>query len=315
MGFRMEDEKGSAVKKERVLVIGGSGFIGQHIADELSDRGMMVSIFDPSESKWRSESQVYIRGDVLDREALEEAMEDTEIVYHLGGVADLDAAHADPRETIEVNVMGLTNVLEAARLASISRFVYASTMYVYSPFGSFYRASKQAAETIIEAYHEAFGLEYTLLRYGSLYGPRSQSWNGLRKYVSQVMSEGKISYHGSGEEKREYIHVKDAARLSVDILDGGHRNQAITVTGSQMMTSREMFELIFEISGKPPDVDYNVDYRESYHYRITPYRFVPTSAKKLTPLEYVDLGQGVLDLFEELNVEHEAIDHQENGDK
>jgi UDP-glucose 4-epimerase len=292
--------QGISLKKDSVLVIGGSGFIGQHIADELSKRGFSVRIFDRQDSKWRSEDQTYIEGDVLDKVALERAMDGVKFVYHLGGIADIDAAHVAPLETIEVNVMGLANTLEVARSSPISRFLYASTMYVYSPFGSFYRASKQAAETIIEAYHEAFDIDYTLLRYGSLYGPRSQSWNGLRQYVLQVINDGKIDYHGSGEERREYIHVNDAARLSVDVLDEAHRNQAITVTGSQAMTSKEMFELIFEIAGKTPNIDYNTDARERYHYRTTPYRFAPKSAKKLIPLEYVDLGQGVLSLFEEI---------------
>ena len=79
------------------------------------------------------------------------------------------------------------------------------------------------------------------------------------------------------------------------------------------MTSREMFELIFEIAGKRPDVDYSVDNRESYHYRITPYRFAPKSAKKLAPLEHVDLGQGVLDLFEELYVQQDDVTHEEKS--
>ena len=110
--------------------------------------------------------------------------------------------------------MGTTVALEAAVKSGVERFIYASTMYVYSPYGSFYRASKQAAEIIIETYQERFDLDFTFLRYGSLYGPRSQAWNGLRRYVSQVIQEGKLDYRGTGKERREYIHVHDAARLS-----------------------------------------------------------------------------------------------------
>ena len=197
--------------------------------------------------------------------------------------------------------MGVTTALEAARAVRVERFVYASTMYVYSAAGSFYRASKQAAETIVEAYAESFDLDYTLLRYGSLYGPRAQAWNGLRGYVKQVVEEGRLDYLGTGQERREYIHVCDAARLSVDILDNQHRNQAITVTGSQVLNSADLAAMIFEIAGKKANVSFSKDERTEEHYHMTPYRYTPKHAKKLVPSEFVDLGQGILEVVEQIH--------------
>ena len=176
-------------------------------------------------------------------------------------------------------------------------------MYVYSPYGSFYRASKQAAEIIIETYQERFGLDFTFLRYGSLYGPRSQVWNGLRRYVSQVIREGKLDYRGTGKERREYIHVHDAARLSVDILDEIHKNKAITVTGHQVLNSEELIDLIFEISGVEKNVVFSKDNFSEDHYAMTPYRYTPKQAKKLVPDEFIDLGQGVLEIIEDVHKE------------
>ena len=196
--------------------------------------------------------------------------------------------------------MGTTCILEALRSVGVKRFVYASTMYVYSPYGSYYRASKQAAETIIEAYSESYDIQYTFLRYGSLYGPRAQDWNGLRKYVRQAVNTGRIDYFGSGNERREYIHVRDAARLSVDILDEEHRNKAITVTGSQIMTSKELINLIFEIAGKEVNVNFEETQSAGYHYTMTPYRYTPQQSEKIVPKQFIDLGQGVLELVEEL---------------
>ena len=217
---------------DKVVVIGGAGFLGSHTADELTHRGYRVTIFDKIVSPWLLGSQEIVVGDVLDLDSVRSALEGAKYVYHFAGIADIDESRARPFATINLNIMGVATALNAAQLAGVERFLYASTMYVYSPFGSFYRASKQSAETIIEAYHERYQLDYTLMRYGSLYGPRAQSWNGLRKYVSEVVKTGKLEYFGTGRERREYIHVKDAARLSVDILDDKHRNKAITVTGS-----------------------------------------------------------------------------------
>ena len=283
---------------DKAVVIGGAGFLGSHVADELSHRGYSVAVFDCIRSPWVTDVQEMVVGSMLDSSALAAACEGARYLYHFGGIADIGEAKDKPFEAIETNIMGAATALEIARLANVERFLYASTIYVYSAAGSFYRASKQAAETIIEAYAEHYGLGYTLLRYGSLYGPRAQEWNGLRRYVRQVIQKGRLDYEGTGNERREYIHVRDAARLSVDVLDNQHRNQAITVTGSQVLNSSELAEMIFEISGVEKNVTFMEGDQSDEHYRMTPYRYTPKQAKKLVPSEFVDLGQGILEVIE-----------------
>lgn len=293
----------------KALVIGGSGFMGSHTADELSRRGYAVTIFDRMPSPWLAQDQTMIVGDYMDREALAAAMRDASVLYHFAGIADIGQSREQPYETIEANVMGLTKVLEEAVRSGVRRFVYASTMYVYSNHGSFYRASKQAAEIIIEAYAERFGLEFTLLRYGSLYGPRAQNWNGIRRFASQIVREGKVDYSGDGSEMREYIHVHDAARLSVDVLEAGFANRAITITGQQLIRVDDLISVLFEIAGQKRDVRYHGDQSAPNHYGHTPYRYTPKPAKKLVPQEFVDLGQGLLDIVEELHREENPDAH------
>jgi len=284
---------------DKVVVIGGGGFMGSHTADELTRRGYRVVLFDKYGSDWKRDDQEMQVGDVLNMEALLQAFEGARFVYHFAGIADIEEARSRPFDTVNLNVVGVATTLEAAISANVERFLFASTMYVYSPYGSFYRASKQAAETIIEAYSEQFPLDYTLLRYGSLYGPRAQPWNGLRKYVTEIVRTGRLEYPGSGRERREYIHVKDAARLSVDILDEKHRNKAITVTGAQVLTSAELLDLIFEIAGKRRDVEF-LERNKKDHYSMTPYRYTPKQAKKIVPDEFVDIGEGVLEVVQEV---------------
>lgn len=280
--------------------------MGSHIADRLSEQGYQVSIFDLEPSPWLRSDQTMIVGNLLDRACLNKSMQGVDVIYHLAGIADIGDASANPYLTVESNVMGTAAVLEAAVANDVKRFVYASTVYVYSPFGSFYRASKQAAETIIEAYAERYNLKYTLLRYGSLYGPRSQEWNGLRRWVSQAVLTGKIDYRGIGKERREYIHVEDAAKLSTKILDEKYENMAVTITGTQVLISNELLSMIEEICGKKLEISYTEEYDSNYHYLTTPYRYTPKAAKKLIPEEFVDIGQGILDLVEEISEQGSA---------
>jgi len=286
---------------EKVVVIGGSGFLGSHTSDELSRRGYDVTIFDSSESFWLQENQRMVIGDILDRDALCSVLEGASVAYHFAGISDLNEAAQKPFETVNMNVLGTANVLEAMSTAKVKRFMYASTLYVYSSYGSLYRASKQASETLIEAYQEMNDFDYTFMRYGSLYGPRSQAWNGIRRYVRDIVSQGELFYDGTGKERREYIHVSDASRLSVDVLQKNYRNQAVTITGSQVLTSQELIELIFEIAGLEENAHYLPEDKAQYHYSSTPYRYTPKQAKKMVPGEFIDIGEGVLEMIEELS--------------
>ncbi len=288
---------------KKVVVVGGSGFLGRNVADELSDLGFSVVIFDNKPSQFLRSDQKMVVGDLLDQEAISQVLCGADYVYHFAGIADIGEASKRPNETINYNIVGTANLMQAAVDAKIQRIIYASTMYVYSSQGSFYRASKQASELIIEAYHEKFGIDYTFMRYGSLYGPNSQSWNGLKRYVREIITNGRLCYEGTGKERREYIHVIDAAKLSVKILDEQHKNKAITVTGQQIINSEDLLHMIFEIVGIKSNIQFKPTDVNSDHYLMTPYRYIPKDAKKLVPTEFIDLGQGILEVVEEVKQE------------
>lgn len=288
--------------RNKVVVIGGSGFMGSHIADELTRTGYSVTLFDYKQSPYLQTGQKMVVGNILDEKAIEESIKNSQYVYHLAGIADIGEAAVNPVETVKTNILGTTLALEACNKWKVKRFVFASTVYVYSQQGSFYRASKQASESLIELYKEKFGLEYTILRYGSLYGPRSQAWNGLRRYVEQALRNGMILYDGTGEELREFIHVVDAARLSVLALRPEYANICLTLTGTQVLRLKELFNMLQEIIGKPIDVKFAANKNDSDHYVTTPYRFSPKVAKKMIPEVFIDLGQGLLEMIEEISL-------------
>ena len=290
--------------KEKAVVIGGSGFLGSHLADALTGAGYAVSIFDVRPSPWLKSDQEMIQGNIRDEDALHKCITGARYVYHLAGISDIDEAAKSPRATVEQNIIGSTVVVECCLHAKVERVVFASTLYVYSQQGSFYRVSKQAVELLIEAFNERYGLEYTILRYGSLYGPRAQEWNGLKRYVTQAVREGRIVYSGSGEERREYVHVQDAARLSVEALAPEHANQCITLTGTQILNSNELLRMIQEIMGGKIEIEFNPEQRDPEHYELTPYRFTPRMARKMVPNVFVDIGQGILDLVEEVYLQN-----------
>ena len=203
---------------EIAIVYGASGFLGSHVADALSNAGYRVRLFDRRPSIYQRPDQQMVIGDIMNLDEVTKAAQGAHVVYNFAAIADIDEANDKPLATATINVLGNMHALEAARLAGARRFVFASTIYVYSESGSFYRASKQAAERFIETYHERYGLDYSILRYGSLYGRRADARNGIYRMLHEAVDRHSITYHGSGEAIREYIHVEDAARMSVQVL-------------------------------------------------------------------------------------------------
>ncbi|MGB2879246.1 MAG: NAD(P)-dependent oxidoreductase [Candidatus Omnitrophota bacterium] len=285
---------------KKAIIFGGSGFIGSHVADVLTGNGYEVTVFDRKESPYLKEGQGFILGDILDVDKVEMAVEGNDIVYNFAGEADLERSMKEPLRTIRSNILGNTNILEACRANKVKRFVYASTVYVYSDAGSFYRSSKQACERIIEDYHKEFGLEYTILRYGTLYGPRSDERNWIYSVLKQALKEGRIIREGDGEEIREYVHVQDAARLSVKILEDRYRNECVMITGNQQTRVKDLMVMISEILNGNVKLEF-VDADRDLHYQITPYNFSPKLAKKIVDDHYIDLGQGILDMLNHMH--------------
>lgn len=294
----------------KVLVTGGAGFLGSHVADALSEAGHQVSIFDLKPSPYRSTGQGMILGDILNLPALERAVRGFDAVYHFAGIADIDECTKRPVDTVKYNVLGTVNLLEAARRGGVQRFVFGSSAYVYSDSGYFYRSSKQACESLIENYAELFGLKYTCLRYGSLYGTRADERNSIFRLIRQALKDGRITYHGTGDELREFIHVRDAADISVKILAPEFENQHITLTGTEKMRYRDLLDMIREMVGAHVEVDIAPSTRKA-HYKITPYNFSPKLGRKMVNNPHIDMGQGLLQCMAE---QHERLEQERDGD-
>ena len=186
----------------------------------------------------------------------------------------------------------------------LSEYCLAVLFMFYSQHGGFYRCSKQACENYIEEYQNRFGLDYTVLRYGSLYGTRTDETNGVYRLLKQFMTEDSVHYHGGKEDKREYIHVEDAARLSVQALEDTYKNKHLTLTGNDRLSIYDLFKMFQEILDKDVKVEFaENEGQSSGHYSMTPYTFVPKLGKKLVANEYVDMGQGLIQVIEMIHNE------------
>jgi UDP-glucose 4-epimerase len=285
---------------DKIIVFGGSGFIGSHVADALSDKGYDVTVFDSRKSPYIRGGQKMIVGDILDESLVNESLKGADIVMNFAGVSNIDECSKKPLDAVRDNIMGNTVLLDASVRADVKRFVFASSVYVYGQAGEIYRVTKQSCELLIETYKKIYGLDYTIIRYGSLYGPRSDEKNSIYRIVRDALVNKKITYHGTGEEVREYIHVADAAQLTAEVLKEDYKNRHIVLTGSKETKYRELLDMINEMLQNTVKIEYLPKVSES-HYKITPYSFKPRIGKKLAINPHTDMGQGILALMEDIH--------------
>jgi len=294
----------------KALVTGGSGFLGRYIVQELVKQQIETIAYDvcdpsgmiPAEGNVRSPC-TYVKGDVLDCEQITEAMQGCDLVFHTAAIADIEAARNNPLSTLEINILGTAKCLESAKQAGVKRFVYASSVYAAGNKGSIYRISKQTGESLCKTYHEEYGLDCTIMRYGSLYGSESNPWNPIYRICKSIMTTGEFTYNSSPDSIREYIHIKDAARETVRIAaDPAFANKSVMITGHQRIKIRELFFMIQEIIGKEVKISYKPS-ENRFHYVMTPYSFEADVPMRVNLSTYVDISEGLLDCLRAIRQE------------
>lgn len=287
--------------KIKACILGGSGFLGSYVADALSKEGFDVIIYDLNKSKWLQKSQTQVIGSILDLELLTETISGCDFVFNFAALADLNLASEMPLESVNINVLGNVNALEACRINKVKKYMFASSVYVNSKQGGFYKASKQAAEIYIEEYRIKYGLTSTIMRYGSLYGPRSDKSNGIWRVINEALQSRKIRYNGDLEAMREYIHVADAAIASLELLDAKYDHQKIVLTGQEPMKVVDFLKMLAEILDISDEITCSEKVGNGAHYIRTPYSYKRDVGRKYMLQNHIDLGQGLLDLIHDLD--------------
>jgi UDP-glucose 4-epimerase len=254
----------------RVLVTGGSGFIGSHVVDRLQARGVEPRILDLAQSPHHRAGEVEtVLGDLCDRDTALEALRGCDAVIHLAALADVDQVTKDPGLADRVNVRGTQTLLDAARELELGRFVYASTIWVYgdaagpeavdedTPLGlpkHFYTATKIAGEMYCSAYTELYGLDHTILRFGIPYGPRSRPTAVVAAFTAKALAGQPLTIAGDGTQSRRFVYVEDLADGVAASLDPVAANRVYNLVGRENTSVRSIARTVRDVVGDVPIV-------------------------------------------------------------
>jgi UDP-glucose 4-epimerase len=308
------------IDSQRLVLIGGAGFVGSHLVELLLAEGARdIVVFDNfargtksnlTEAA-KSDRVKIVEGDILDQAALAKVVDGADGVFHLAASWLLQCVD-DPRMGLQTNVVGTFNVMQACSDAKVRRLVFSSSASVYGnalhkqmtedhPLNNrtFYGATKIAGEQLLRAFNEMNALDYVALRYFNIYGPR-QDYSGA--YVSVIMKvldrldagERPIVY-GDGTQAYDFIYVGDVARANLLALEADVHDDVINVCTGKKTSIRELVDILRELSGS----NLETEYRPAAQQFVTDRLGDPEKCKRLLGFEpKVSLREGLQKLVE-----------------
>ena len=264
-----------------ILITGGAGFIGSHLADALLARGHAVRVLDNLSTGKRSNLALtnprleLIEGDVADAALVARAMSGCKAVAHLAAVASVQASVDDPVATHQSNFIGTLNVCEAMREHGVKRVIFASSAAVYGQNGEGmaidedtpkapltpYAADKLASEHYLDFYRRQHGLEPAVFRFFNIFGPRqdpSSPYSGVISIFTERAQAGlPITVFGDGEQTRDFVYVGDLVQVLVQALEADWLEAGPVNVGLNRATSlKQLLTAIGEVLGEMPTVNY-----------------------------------------------------------
>jgi nucleoside-diphosphate-sugar epimerase len=248
---------------QTVLVTGGAGFIGSHLSDLLCASGFDVRVLDNlsfGRREWVPDQAEFIHGDITDLSTCQRACRGVDGVFHAAAMSraapSLEAIDSCTRQ----NITGTQNMLLAARDAGVKRFVYSgsSTYYGNQPgphredmppqFLNFYALSKYVGEEYCQLFDRAFNLPVVVLRYFNVYGPRQPQSGAyalvLGIFLNRWRNRKTLEIHGNGEQRRDFIHVRDVAACILAAYQSEIRQVALNVGSGSNISVKELADLI-----------------------------------------------------------------------
>lgn len=295
--------------KGKVLVTGGSGFIGREVVRQLLTKGYEVTVLDKSAKPQDFKYVRYIKGDIQSAAKCVMAAVGQDYIIHLAAKARIPQSFIDPDAYFDNNVTGTRNILTAAHAVGIRKFVYASSSSIYGnnppphkPFHkpdplNYYAMTKLFGEQLCKQYKNIFDLNYNVLRFFTTYGTEqpSDDDNGLMisKFYRLANDSHALTVHGDGEFKRDYIHVSDVATACIASMESKVKSEVFNVGTGTSYSVNQIVNILREYF---PDLE--IEYQDKPKGYATDTLADISKAKKLLGWQpLIDTETGIRDLY------------------
>jgi len=270
------------LRGSKVLVTGGSGFIGSHLVNRLvKEKCGEIVVFDRyiSPDKFQSAgSLTFVQGEITDIERLRETMPGVDHVFHLA-VLPLGACTENPRACLEVNINGTFNVIEAAREAGVRKIVFSSASSVYGdteqtmdeshPLNAktMYGASKIAGEYFLRTFYDMYKLDYVTLRYMNVYG-YDQEGGLVMNVLKRIKDNLPPIIFGDGSQSFDFVHVDDVVNANILAMESDVTDEAFNIGGEEEITVKDLVFTLLELTGSNLTPEFRFDEKVPMQRRV-----------------------------------------------
>lgn len=271
----------------KILITGGAGFIGSHLTAYLLNQGNEIIVLDNLLRGNKIESEVFkkitfIEGDVRDFDTVLNASKGCDLVYHLAAVLGVDIVADNPVETMDTEVVGTRNVVQAALKNNIKKVIYASTSGVYGHSAieksvdeeimidprTSYAMAKRYNEIYLKAIYEEKGLESVSLRFFNVYGGRQDQRMVIPRFFEQAKKNEPITVFGSGKQTRDFTSIEETIKATVLLAEQSKGSEIFNVANETELTILELAEFIIGITGSSSKVSLIKSPQKRYDYEV-----------------------------------------------
>ncbi|MBQ8018324.1 MAG: NAD-dependent epimerase/dehydratase family protein [Methanobrevibacter sp.] len=265
------------MKNKNILITGGAGFIGSHIADNLIDNNNIRIVDNFSTGNIKNfknpdhENLQIITADICNAN-LDELTSGIDYIFHLAAMASVPLSVENPVECNETNLNATVKLLNSAVKNDVKKIVFSSSSAVYGENRNMplketeppmptspYAASKASCELYLKSFYESYGLNYTALRYFNVFGPKqdknSQYAAVIPNFISAILEENQPEIYGDGEQTRDFVYVKDIVKANVAACKSDY-NGIVNIASGEKLTINRLYEIIKETLGSDLEPKY-----------------------------------------------------------
>ena len=268
---------GDLMKNKNILITGGLGFIGSHIADELMEDNTITIIDNLSTGNIKNlknpeHENLKIVEEDLRNANLDDLTNSTDYIFHLAAMASVPLSVENPIECNDVNVNATVKLLKAATDNDVKKIVFSSSSAVYGENRNMplketeplmptspYAASKASCELYLRSFYDSYGLNYTALRYFNVFGPKqdknSQYAAVIPNFISALLEGEQAIIYGDGEQTRDFVYVGDIVRANIAACESDY-NGVVNVASGEKLTINRLYDIIKDTLGSDMEPNY-----------------------------------------------------------
>lgn len=292
-------EANIGMTNENILITGGCGFIGSHLADSFALEGKRVVVVDVNGVSYRNPEVEYRKISILENDKLAEVMKGMDVVYHLAALKIVKESINRPHDYVNTNINGTINVLEAARKADVSKVIFASSSTVYgrhdtkikenfsSKPESIYGFTKHSGALMMHLYSNSCGIKTSTAIMANIYGPRSNS-GIIYDFIKKLRANPEeLEIIGDGSQKKQYLHISDCVNALKLIQN---TNGTINIAPDNTHSAREIASKVSEVMGVSPNFKFTGN---SWKGDIENYQLDNSKLKSIGWSQKIELTKGI----------------------